>query len=341
MCSAPTISGLHEQRLAGADRLFPSINRNIQDYAPDPRIAQTDKARNEISAGGSNTRFNATASTVSIPDAFGPSPNPAADAQAADPDGRHRRHQRLGGNHDVTIGWRHRRGGINAVDQVRHQRVPRFGSYGTYRENDWSGKNQNDVRPDIFDTDETYGGTFGGPPIEDKLFFFANYEKSTFWRVGTNFGPARVTNIVNITQADIDQIIGIASGYGFDVGTLCWPVAGHHQREYAIKPDWNINEQHLRQLPTAAPEQSQANTPGLATTLPLSSYLYQRTPIPPPPSCSVDWTDNFDRVRWSTVIIRQVRVPRRRTCRRSPCAWARHPESIIENTHANVLETQT
>ena len=52
---------------------FPSINRNIQDYVRlDPRIAQTDKARNEISAGGQNTRFNAIRiDGVNTSDAFG------------------------------------------------------------------------------------------------------------------------------------------------------------------------------------------------------------------------------------------------------------------------------
>lgn len=38
---------------------FASIQRNLQDYArTDPRLAQTDKDRGEISALGQNTRFN-------------------------------------------------------------------------------------------------------------------------------------------------------------------------------------------------------------------------------------------------------------------------------------------
>ena len=50
-----------------------SIQRNLQDYArTDPRLAQTDKERGEISAAGQNTRFNSiTIDGVTINDTFG------------------------------------------------------------------------------------------------------------------------------------------------------------------------------------------------------------------------------------------------------------------------------
>lgn len=63
---------------------FPSIDRNLQDYARlDPRVVQTDKARNEISVGGQNPRYNAIrVDGISTNDAFGlesnglPTPTP-------------------------------------------------------------------------------------------------------------------------------------------------------------------------------------------------------------------------------------------------------------------------
>ena len=50
-----------------------SIQRSLQDYArTDPRLAQTDKQRGEISAGGQNTRYNSvTIDGVTINDTFG------------------------------------------------------------------------------------------------------------------------------------------------------------------------------------------------------------------------------------------------------------------------------
>jgi protocatechuate 3,4-dioxygenase beta subunit len=50
-----------------------SIQRSLQDYARiDPRLAQTDKERGEISAAGQNTRFNSiTIDGVNINDTFG------------------------------------------------------------------------------------------------------------------------------------------------------------------------------------------------------------------------------------------------------------------------------
>ena len=49
------------------------INRDLQDYARlDPRLAQSDKERGEISAGGQNTRYNSiTIDRVSTNDTFG------------------------------------------------------------------------------------------------------------------------------------------------------------------------------------------------------------------------------------------------------------------------------
>ena len=52
MGAGTNISGRQLQALA-------SIQRNLQDYArTDPRVAQTDKERGRISAGGQNFRYN-------------------------------------------------------------------------------------------------------------------------------------------------------------------------------------------------------------------------------------------------------------------------------------------
>lgn len=329
---------------------FPSINRNIQDYVRlDPRISQTDKARNEISAGGQNTRFNAIrVDGVNTSDAFGlesnslPTPKQPISMDVIDAINV------SVANYDVTIGGA-TGAVINAVTKSGGNEF--HGSiYGTYRENDWSGKNQSDIRPNIFDTDETYGGTFGGPLIEDRLFFFVNYEKSTFAGVGTNFGPvgSGATNIVNITQAQIDEIIGIARNtWGFDPGTLVAPkTLDTTSEEYAIKLDWNINDQHRANFRYSSSDQSQANLVGFGNnSLALSSFLYQRDFKFDTSTAQLfsDWTDSFStEFKLSFRDYSAVRTP----VDDLPAIGVRIGSAFLnlgteENTHVNILETET
>lgn len=158
---------------------YPSINRNIQDFARlDPRVVQTDKALNKLSVSGLNPRYNSIrVDGVSISDTFGletnnmPTPRQPLSMEVI---------QGLNvdvASYDVTV-----TGGIGAViTAVTKSGTNDFtGSvYGMYRENDWSGKGENNVRADLFNNETTYGFTFGGPIVKDKLFFFANYEKFT------------------------------------------------------------------------------------------------------------------------------------------------------------------
>ncbi|WP_406948346.1 hypothetical protein ACJGEZ_16075 [Xanthomonas oryzae pv. oryzae] len=78
-------------------------------------------------------------------------------------------------NYDVTINGG-TGGVINAVTKSGTNEF--HGSvYGTYRDNDWSGKIRNGIRPQLFDNEATYGLTLGGPDRQRQMFFFANYEK--------------------------------------------------------------------------------------------------------------------------------------------------------------------
>lgn len=329
---------------------FPSVNRNIQDYVRlDPRIAQTDKARNEISAGGQNTRFNAIRiDGVNTSDAFGlesnslPTPKQPISMDVIDAINV------SVANYDVTIGGA-TGAVINAVTKSGGNEF--HGSvYGTYRENDWSGKNQNDIRPNIFDTDETYGGTFGGPLIEDRLFFFVNYEKTTFSGVGTNFGPtgSGATNIVPITQAQIDEVIAISRDvWGFDPGILQVPESlDTISEEYAIKLDWNITDQHRANFRYSSSDQSQANVVGFGNnSLALSGYLYQRDFKFDTTTAQLfsDWTDTFStEFKLSYRDYSAVRTP----VDDRPAIGVRIGNAFLnlgteENTHANILETET
>ncbi|WP_166770824.1 TonB-dependent receptor [Xanthomonas arboricola] len=281
---------------------LPSINRNLQDYVRlDPRVAQTDKARNEISVGGQNPRFNLIrVDGISTNDAFGlesnglPTPRQPFSMDVIDEISVDV------ANYDVTITGA-TGGVINAVTKSGTNEL--HGSvYGTYRENDWSGKNQNDIRPQLFDNEATYGLTLGGPIVKDKLFFFANYEKYKGKGVFTGasgYGPtgSGASNIVPISQAQVDEIIDISRNvYGFDPGTLALPALDSDSEEKGFKLDWNISDKHRASFRYGESEQSTANLNGFGNqALSLNSYHYVRDFSLKTYTAQLfsDWTDTF------------------------------------------------
>ena len=332
---------------------FASIDRNLQDYVRfDPRIAQTDKSRNEISVGGQNPRYNAIRiDGISTNDAFGlesnslPTPRQpfsmdVIDEIAVDV-----------ANYDVTISGG-TGGVINAITKSGTNEF-RGSVYAYYRDNDWSGKNENDVRPVLFDNEQTYGFTLGGPIIKDRLFFFANYEKykgkELFVGSGAGTGPigSGQSNIVNITQPQIDEVIRIARNvWGFDPGVLALPPLDTESEEYGIKIDWNINDSHRASFRYGKSDQSQANLNGFGSrSLALNSYQYVRDFELETYTASLfsDWSSNFStELKLSNRDYSAVRSP----LSNLPAIAVRIGSNTLnlgteENTHANVLETET
>jgi outer membrane receptor protein involved in Fe transport len=331
---------------------YPSINRNIQDFARlDPRVVQTDKARNEISVSGQNPRYNAIrVDGVSISDTFGlesnnlPSPRQPLSMdliEAIKVDVA---------SYDVTV-----TGGTGAVITA----VTKSGTnelsgsvYGLYRENGWSGEGESGVRPDLFDTQTTYGFTVGGPILKDTLFFFANYEKYTGtdeFTGNSGFGPigSGATNIVNVTQAQIDEIIDISQNtWGFDPGDLTLPSLDTETEEYGVKIDWNINENHRADFRYSKSEQSTPFLVGASnTSLSLSNYNYVRDFNLDTYTAQLfsDWSDNF--TTEAKISYRDYSAVRS-ALSDLPAISIQIGSNFVnlgteENTHTNVLETQT
>lgn len=331
---------------------YPSINRNIQDFARlDPRIVQTDKARNEISVSGQNPRYNAIrVDGVSVSDTFGlesnglPSPRQplsmdTIEAIKVDV-----------ASYDVTV-----TGGTGAViTAVTKSGTNEFSGsvYGLYRQNDWSGEGESGVRPQLFDDETTYGFTLGGPIVKDKLFFFANYEKyqgKDLFTGSTGFGPigSSATNIVNITQAEIDEVIDISkTTWGFDPGDLTLPSLNTDTEEWAIKLDWNINDDHRADFRYSKSEQSTPFVVGQGTrSLSLSGYNYVRDFSLDTYTLQLfsDWTDNFSTE--AKLSYRDYSAVRN-AITDLPAISIQFGSNTLnlgteENTHANVLETET
>ena len=327
---------------------FPSIERNLQDYARlDPRVTQTDKSRNEISVGGQNPRYNAIrVDGISTNDAFGlesnslPTPKQpfsmdVIDEIAVDV-----------ANYDVTIS-----GGVGGViNAVTKSGTNEFhGSvYGLYRDNSMVRENEDGSDFSGFEDEKTYGLTLGGPILKDKLFFFFNYEKFEQGAPGPTFGPvgSGASNIVNITQAQIDRVRQIAQGYGFDAGNFGVGSADTTAEEYGLKLDWNITDDHRASFRYATSDQSQANFPGFGSTqIALSSYAYQRDFAFDTYTAQLfsDWNDVFStEAKVSFRDYSAVRTP----ASNLPAIAVRVGTATLnlgteENTHANILETET
>ena len=235
---------------------FASISRSINDYIRlDPRATVVDKGRNEISVGGGHNRMNnIQIDGVSANDSFGLN----ADAQP-------------GVRQPVAIDWLEQisvqmspydvtqTGGTGAIiNSVTKSGTNEFSGrvYGNYRDDSM-------IRGDFPDFEDwVYGAYVGGPIIENRLFFFAGYEKSrqddvSGEQVGLIGQDAPITFAA--TPAEIDEIISLAQGYGFQPGDASVPQSRSEQENWIAKVDWDINNQHRASLRYTRSEGTRSN----------------------------------------------------------------------------------
>lgn len=333
---------------------LPSVGRNIQDYIRlDPRIAQTSKGRGEISAGGQNTRFNSIRiDGVSAADTFGLEANNFPTVrQPVSIDAIQEINVALA-DYDVTIG-----GATGAViNAVTRSGTNEFGGsvYYTFRDQDWVRENRDGSVFNGFIDEETFGATFGGPLIKDRLFFFANYEKFTRSAPGTTLSALAS----NITDAQIAEVQRIARDvYGFDAGSQNAPTSLKTEvEEYAAKIDWNVTDNHRASFRYSKLEQSDPFLYGFSNTgRSLSSSWSVTDKVVESVSAQLysDWADNFStefkvsQRDYDSVRNPFARLPNIGIAFGTPNAATGAPNSPFLNlgtdrfTHANVLETDT
>lgn len=179
-------------------------------------------------------------------------------------------------------------------------------AYYYYSDDSLMGNNSGG-RPVIgFDfKDKTYGATLGGPILQDKLFFFAGYEKFKTANPVTR-GPAGGTfanPVSQVTQAEFDLIKSIAQTvYGYD--TLGLPPSLPETDEKIFgKINWNVNDDHRFVVSYNRDKGNAVVNPSPVTLLtsPSSSQVgagsnwYDNTQIVDSVSAQLfsDWSDEF------------------------------------------------
>lgn len=92
-----------------------------------------------------------------------------------------------------------------------------------------------------------YGVSIGGPIVENKLFFFANFEKDDRTDLGSPFSPNRGTGAINESRVLASDMIAVSqalSDLGYDTGRFEDFNFNSESTKGIIKLDWNINQNH-------------------------------------------------------------------------------------------------
>lgn len=226
----------------------PAINRNITDVIRADARVYVDESRGDINAVqcvGQNSRFNSlTIDGVRLNDSFGLNSNGYPT-------------ERMPYSYD-------------ALSQVAVEIAPfdvQYGGFSACNINavTKSGGNElfgsafydytsDSLRGDKLEGDDIVSGdysekrwgvNFGGPIIEDKLFFFVAYEElegaNLFDRGAIGSGAV---NEIPVTQAELDEIAEIARTlYQYDPGPIPNSIPNEDQK-FLAKIDWNINDLH-------------------------------------------------------------------------------------------------
>ncbi|MBN8480006.1 MAG: TonB-dependent receptor [Xanthomonadales bacterium] len=279
---------------------MPQPDRSIQNVVrADPRIVVTDRDRGAFSAAGQNFRYNSiTVDTVNAGDPFGLNDNGLPTLGSPISPDAIEEYNISTANYDVTS----RRGvgaSVNAVTKSGTNEFKGSAYYAYQNSEDMVGENAAGNDWTGYSSKYTAGATFGGPIVEDTLFFFLSYEESSQKSPGAVWGPegSGATNIVQgLTQSMVDQVIAAAATYGIDAGSTAASNVDLESKRGLVKIDWNINAAHRASFRASRTEETQpVIVVGASNRLNLSSnwYLFDKENTSYALSLYDDWTDTF------------------------------------------------
>ena len=123
------------------------------------------------------------------------------------------------------------------------------------------------------ETDYRYGVTLGGPIIKNKLFFFANYEKSNK-EYPNNYGYGSDASKLGTEGFKIaDDVLAILKEKGYNA-SYNNPKNYTKSDKAGIKLDWNINDKHKATFGWRIVNAKQLNSNSTAGYLNASDYQY-------------------------------------------------------------------
>ena len=226
---------------------LPSINRDINDVVRiDPRIYIDEAFVDAVSCVGANPRFNSlTVDGVKKNDNFGLNSNGYPTQRMPFP---------FDSIQNVSLElspYAVQYGGFTAcnINAVTRSGTNEFHgrAWMTYGDSDLTGDSlEGDSIPQGKYDETRWGFSIGGPVIQDKLFFFAAYEKAdgadTFDFCAADESCARP--VAGVTRAQLDRIAEIADRvYGYDVGVTPSSMPNEDEK-LLLRFDWNINDDH-------------------------------------------------------------------------------------------------
>ena len=124
------------------------------------------------------------------------------------------------------------------------------------------------------ETDYRYGATIGGPIVKNRLFFFANYEKSNK-EYPNNYGYGSDASQLGEEGFRIaDEVLAILKEKGYPETSFNNPKNYTKSDKAGIKLDWNINDRHKATFGWRMVNAKQLNSNSTASYLNASNYQY-------------------------------------------------------------------
>lgn len=273
--AAQTISNRMIQEL-------PSINHSVADIARvNPFVKVTEGGA--INIAGSNNRYNAIQIDGAMSnDVFGLTSNGANGGQAGTQPFSMETIDQL---HVSIAPFDVRQSGFTggAINAITKSGTNEFhGSVYSYFQNgdmvsNKYEKHDGSESADYGDmTDWTLGATLGGPIVKDKLFFFANFERSKKEydnAFSTNNGMSKID--FGVANQILDKVRTDAAAQGVTYrGTLGTPKEYTYSDKVGLKLDWNINDRNHASLRWSFVDAKQNNKTATAKNLVTNDYAF-------------------------------------------------------------------